>query len=62
MKRIVFKKWVNWLVLGVAVLSAMSLIGECEGAFMFIITKVFGLGVFYASYKLLVKFGRHEVL
>lgn len=60
MKRIVFKKWVNWLVLGVAVLSAMSLIGECEHGF--IISKIVGLGVFYASYKLLVKFGRHEVL
>jgi len=62
MKRLVFKKWVNWLIVGVAVLSAMSLIGECEGTFMFIITKVFGLGVLYGSYKLLAKFGRHEVL
>jgi len=62
MKKLVLKKWVNWLVLGVAVLSTMSLVGECDNWIMFIGSKIVALGIFYASYKLLAKFGRHEVL
>lgn len=62
MKRLVFKKWVNWLIVGVMVLAAMSLVGECENAMMFIVSKAVALGVIYATGKLLAKYGRHEVL
>ena len=62
MKRLVFKKWVNWLILGVAFISAMSLGGECEDTITFIVSKLVALVVLFATYKLLAKFGRHEVL
>lgn len=62
MKRLVFKKWVNWLMVGVMVLAAMSLTGECENTITFIASKGIALGVVYISGKLLAKFGRREVL
>lgn len=62
MKRLVFKKWVNWLFVGVMLLAVMSLVGECENTMTFIISKGVALVVVYVTGKLLVKFGRHEVL
>lgn len=62
MKRLVFKKWVNWLIVGVMVLAIMTLIGECENTMMFIGSKAVALLVVYVTGKLLAKFGRHEVL
>ena len=62
MKRLVFKKWVNWLLVGVALISIMAMTGECENGFTFIASKAVALVVFYISYKLLAKYGRHEVL
>jgi len=62
MKRMVFKKWVNWLIVGVMLLSIMTIAGECESTIIFIASKGIAVIVFYASYKLLAKFGRHEVL
>jgi len=62
MKRIVFKRWVNWLLIGVMLLGVMALVGECEDGMMFIASKVVALGVVYATGKLLAKYGRHEVL
>ena len=62
MKRLVFKKWVNCLIVGVMVLAAMSLTGECENTMVFIVSKAVALGVVYVTGKLLTKFGRHEVL
>ena len=62
MKRLVFKKWVNWLILGVAFISAMSLAGECEDTLTFIVSKLVALVVLFATYKLFAKFGRREVL
>jgi hypothetical protein len=62
MKRLVFKKWVNWLMVGVMVLAVMSLTVECESTMAFIVSKAVALGVVYVTGKLLAKFGRHEVL
>lgn len=62
MKRLVFKKWVNWLIVGVMLLAVMSLTGECESMTTFIVSKGVALGVVYITSKLLAKFGRHEVL
>lgn len=62
MKRLVFKEWLNWLMVGVMVLAIMSLTGECENMTTFIISKVAALGVVYITGKLLAKFGRSEVL
>lgn len=62
MKRLVFKEWLNWLMVGVMVLAIMSLTGECENMTTFIISKVVALGVVYITGKLLAKFGRREVL
>ena len=62
MKRMVFKKWVNWLFVAIMILAVMSLTGECESMMMFIITKAIALVVVYITCKLLAKFGRHEVL
>lgn len=62
MKRLVFKKWVNWLIVGVMLLAVMTLGGECESTMMFLATKGIALGVIYITFKLLAKFGRHEVL
>lgn len=62
MKRLVFKKWVNWLVVGVMVLATMTLVGECENTTMFIASKGVALGVVYVTGKLLAKYGRHEAL
>lgn len=62
MKRIVFKKWVNWLIVGVMVLAVMSLVGECENTTTFIVSKGVALFVVYITGKLLAKFGRREVL
>lgn len=62
MKRIVFKKWVNWLIVGVMVLAVMSLVGECENTTTFIVSKGVALFVVYVTGKLLAKFGRREVL
>ena len=62
MKRLVFKKWVNWLLIGVAFISIMAMVGECENGTTFIVSKGIALVTFYVSYKLLSKFGRHEAL
>lgn len=62
MKKIVFKKWVNWLIVGVMVLAVMSLVGECENTTTFIVSKGVALFVVYVTGKLLAKFGRREVL
>lgn len=62
MKKIVFKKWVNWLIVGVMVLAVMSLVGECENTTTFIVSKGVALFVVYVTVKLLAKFGRREVL
>ena len=62
MKRLVFKKWVNWLIVGVMVLAVMSLTGECENTTMFIVSKVVSLVVVYITGKLLARYGRREVL
>ena len=62
MKRIVFKKWVNWLIVGIMVLAVMSLVGECENTATFIVSKGVALFVVYVTGKLLAKFGRREVL
>ena len=62
MKRLVFKKWVNWLIVGVMVLAVMSLTGECENTTMFIVSKVVSLVVVYTTGKLLARYGRREVL
>lgn len=62
MKRLVFKKWVNWLIVGVMVLAVMSLTGECENTTMFIVSKVVSLAVVYTTGKLLARYGRREVL
>ena len=62
MKKLVFKKWVNWLMVGVMLLSVMALAGECENTFTFIVSKGIALIVVFITYKLLAKFGRREVL
>lgn len=62
MKKLVFKEWVNWSMVGILVLGVMTLVGECENSTMFIVSKAFALGVVYITGKLLAKFGRHEVL
>jgi hypothetical protein len=62
MKRLVFKKWVNWLIVGIMLLAVMILIGECENTITFIVSKGIALGVVYVTGKLLAKFGRREVL
>ena len=62
MKRKVFKKWVNWLIVGIMLLAVMTLVGECESTTIFITSKVAALVVVYVAGKLLAKYGRREVL
>lgn len=62
MKRLVFKKWVNWLVFGLMILSVFTLAGECEDTLMFIATKGIACLVLVAGFKLITKYGRNEVL
>lgn len=62
MKRLVFKEWVNWLMVGIMLLGVIALTGECENSMMFIGSKGVALAVVYITGKLLAKYGRHEVL
>lgn len=62
MKKLVFKEWVNWLIVGIMVLAIMSLTGECENMTTFIVSKGIALGIVYVTGRLLAKFGRREVL
>lgn len=62
MKRLVFKKWVNWLVFGLMILSVFTLAGECEDTLMFVATKGIACLVLVIGFKLLAKYGRSEVL
>lgn len=62
MKRLVFKKWVNWLVVGLMMLSVFTLAGECENTLMFIATKGIAIVVLLTGFKLLFKFGRKEII
>lgn len=62
MKRLVFKEWVNWLIVGIMLLAVMSLTGECESIMMFIASKGIALVVVFITGKLLARYGRHEVL
>ena len=62
MKKVVFKKWVNWLVFGLMILSVFTLAGECESTLMFIATKGIACLVLVVGFKLLSRFGRKEIL
>ncbi len=62
MKRLVFKKWVNWLIVAIMFLAVMTLAGECESTTTFIISKSVALLIVYLTGILLAKYGRHEVL
>lgn len=62
MKKLVFKKWVNWLFVGVAIISAITMCGDCEDLSVLFVSKAIAGIVFYISCKLLMKHGRREVL
>ena len=62
MKRLVFKKWVNWLILGIMLLCCLVMAGECESTVMFILTKLGAMVIFGLSGYLYFKFGRKEIL
>lgn len=52
MKRLVFRDWVSYLLVGIMVLAFISLGGECEDMSIFVISKVIAMIVMYVCYKL----------
>ena len=60
MKKLVFKKWVENLVLFITIIAVFFLAAECENFKLFIISKLICLAIILINITLLKKYGRLE--
>ena len=60
MKKLVFKKWVEILLLFITIIAVFFLAAECENTIAFVISKLICLAIILINIILLNKYGRSE--
>ena len=60
MKKLVFKKWVENLLLFITIIAVFFLAAECDNTIVFVISKLICLAIISINIVLLNKYGRLE--
>ena len=57
-KKVIFKKWVEYILLSIQFILILTLGAECDNFIIFSLSKVISLLLFYMNHKIIVKYTR----